>query len=312
MPEVRINLPSLTINALLAVLLLGACSAPPSPIATETQLQATLTNTPLPSTGTTTSPPSSGITSTMIRPSDGMEMVYVPGGSFILSERGKVGERAHNVTLNNYWIDQTEITNMHYSQCVEDGVCQAPTACAWGDPTYEDDSYQDHPVICVTWQMANDYCEWAGGRLPTEAEWDYAARGPERRLYPWGDHFDAAMLNFCDSSCPHEDAQYPNYNDGYVKTSPVGSYPNGASWCGAMDMAGNVWEWVSDRYAPYEAIDQDNPQGPKTGSERLIRGGSWYDDAHFLRSDFRHQYNPEDFIHLIGFRCVVPGIDNEQ
>jgi formylglycine-generating enzyme required for sulfatase activity len=262
--------------------------------------------------GTPIPPTSSGTPAKMIRPSDGMEMVYVPGGTFVISEKGKSGEGTHNVTLHNYWIDQTEITNMQYSQCVEAGVCRAPTSCAWGDPTYEDESYKDHPVICVTWQMASTYCDWAGGRLPTEAEWDYAARGPERRLYPWGDRFDETRLNFCDESCPHDGAQFQGYNDGYMKTSPVGSYPNGASWCGAMDMAGNVWEWVSDRYAPYGSVDQDNPQGPATGSDRLIRGGSWYDDAHFLRSDFRHQYDPADFIHLIGFRCVIPDIEKEK
>ena len=277
-----------------------------------TSTSSSTTTEVTPPSDTVIPPTPSGNPTEMIRPSDGMEMVYVPGGTFVLSEKGKGGEGAHNVTLHNYWIDQTEITNKQYSHCVEAGVCRAPTTCAWGDPTYEDESYKDHPVICVTWQMASTYCDWAGGRLPTEAEWDYAARGPERRLYPWGDRFDETRLNFCDESCPHVDARFQGYNDGYVKTSPVGTYSNGASWCGAMDMAGNVWEWVADRYAPYGTVDQDNPQGPSTGSERLIRGGSWYDDTHFLRSDFRHQYDPADFIHLIGFRCVIPDITIEK
>jgi formylglycine-generating enzyme required for sulfatase activity len=245
-----------------------------------------------------------------VRSNDGMEMVYVPGGSFVLSEQGKSGQGAHQVTLDSYWIDQIEITNLQYARCVEAGVCRAPTTCSWGDPTYEDDSYQDHPVVCVTWRMASTYCEWAGGRLPTEAEWDFAARGPERSRYPWGDRFDETRSNFCDASCSHTDARYPDYDDGYVQTSPAGSYPDGASWCGAMDMSGNVWEWVFDRYAPYETVDQDNPQGPTTGSERLIRGGSWYDTPDFNRADHRHPYDPQASIHLIGFRCAVS--DGEQ
>jgi formylglycine-generating enzyme required for sulfatase activity len=293
-----------------SVLFLFSGCTPSDAVLTSTSSSTTTEMTPPSDTVITPTP--SGNPTEMIRPSDGMEMVYVPGGTFVLSEKGKGGEGAHNVTLHNYWIDQTEITNKQYSQCVEAGVCRAPTTCAWGDPTHEDESYKDHPVICVTWQMASTYCDWVGGRLPTEAEWDYAARGPERRLYPWGDRFDETRLNFCDESCPHVDARFQGYNDGYVKTSPVGTYPNGASWCGAMDMAGNVWEWVADRYAPYGTVDQDNPQGPSTGSERLIRGGSWYDDAHFLRSDFRHQYDPADFIHLIGFRCVIPDIKIEK
>ena len=248
----------------------------------------------------------------MIRASDGMEMVYVPGGTFVLSERGKGGEGAHTVTLHNYWIDQTEITNMQYYQCVEAGACRAPTTCAWGEPTYKDASYKDHPVICITWQMANAYCEWAGGRFPTDAEWDYAARGPERSIYPWGDSFDAARLNFCDASCPHTDSQYRDYNDGYGMTAPVGNYPDGVSWCGAMDMAGNVWEWVADWYGPYGTGAQENPAGPTTGNERLIRGGSWYDASDFNRADHRHPYDPQDYNHLIGFRCVMPDIEQEQ
>ena len=249
---------------------------------------------------------SSNITMEMVRPSDGMQMVFVAGGSFTLSERGKGGAGSHSVTLDSYWIDQTEVTNEKYSLCVEDGVCQAPTTCAWGDPTYGDESYKDHPVICVTREMASTYCDWASGRLPTEAEWDYAARGPGRTIYPWGDEFDSERLNFCDASCPHTDARFHDHNDGYAKTSPVGNYPNGASWCNAMDMAGNVWEWVSDWYGPYPMEDQVNPAGPDLGSEGLIRGGSWYDNPEFNRSDHRHPYDPRDHIHLIGFRCVVP------
>ena len=258
------------------------------------------------------SPTPSSTPGDMIRHSDGMEMVFVPGGTFILAERGISGRGAHSVTLYNYWIDKTEITNHQYSLCVEAGVCRAPTTCTWGDPTYDLDSHQNHPVICVTRKMASTYCSWAGGRLPTDAEWDFAARGPERSLFPWGDEFDPAKLNFCDASCSHIGDQYNDYNDEYPKTSPAGNYPNGASWCGAMDMAGNVWEWISDWYELYTGEDQINPTGPHSGSEGLIRGGSWYDNPEFNQSDHRHPYDPRDYNHLIGFRCVVSNIELEQ
>lgn len=242
---------------------------------------------------------------TMLRPSDGMQMVFVKGTSFGLSERGRSGAGSHQVTLDSFWIDQTEVTNEQFARCVADGRCRAPTTCSWGEPTYGDDAYTDHPVICVTRDMASTYCEWAGGRLPTEAEWDYAARGPERNAYPWGSDADHARLNSCDASCPHTDVRFAEYDDGYAQTSPVGSFPDGASWCGALDMAGNVWEWVSDWYEPYSRSDQVNPTGPETGSEGIIRGGSWYEDLEFGSVDHRHPYEPRAYIHLIGFRCVV-------
>jgi len=261
-------------------------------------------------TGTAHTP--SNTTQEMARPRDGMQMVFVAGGSFTLSEQDKGNAGSHSVTLDSYWIDQTEVTNEQYSLCVEDGSCRAPTVCAWGDPTYEDESYKDHPVICVTRAMAIAYCDWVGGRLPTEAEWDFAARGPVRTVYPWGNGFDPARLNFCDASCAHTDAQYHGYNDGYAKTSPAGSYPEGASWCSTLDMAGNVWEWVSDWYGPYTREDQINPTGPGSGIEGVIRGGSWYDTPDFNRSDHRHPYDPQDHNHLIGFRCVMPYTEVDQ
>jgi formylglycine-generating enzyme required for sulfatase activity len=244
---------------------------------------------------------------TQTRPADGMVMVYVPGGEFTMGTGWNLEAPAHTVELDHFWIDQTEVTNAQYSQCVEVGACYAPTTCAWGEPTYDDVSKADHPVICVTWQAAHMYCEWVGGRLPTEAEWEYAARGPQGAIYPWGDDFDGTRLNFCDANCPRDDQKDADYDDGYVETAPVKSYPSGASWCGAQDMAGNVWEWVADWYGPYPSVPQTNPTGAESGDERLIRGGSWYDcDEHgFLRTDNRHPYDPRDYNYLIGFRCVV-------
>jgi formylglycine-generating enzyme required for sulfatase activity len=254
----------------------------------------------------------SSVQKTKTRSADGMVMVFVPEAAFKVSENGKGGAGTHEVRLNSFWIDQTEITNSNYRQCVEGGVCAPPDTCAWGEPTYNDPSYNNHPVICVTQEMVNTYCECAGGRLPTEAEWDYAARGSERTSFTWGDAFIPENLNFCDKNCPKVDSNYKNFDDGYEQTAPVGFYPDGASWCGAMDMNGNVWEWVADWYAPYTQDAQENPQGPSTGVERVIRGGSWYDNPDFLRADHRHPFNPTDFNHLIGFRCVLPNLKSDQ
>jgi formylglycine-generating enzyme required for sulfatase activity len=244
-----------------------------------------------------------------VRTADGMTMVYVPGGEFRMGRKWNSDARAHPVALDGFWIDQTEVTNAQYRLCVDVGVCRPATSCAWGDPTYDDPSKAKHPVICVSWQASQAYCEWAGGRLPTEAEWEYAARGPESVLYPWGDDFDSTRLNSCDINCPHDDQRVTDYDDGHALTAPVGSYPSGASWCGALDMLGNVWEWVADWYGPYPSGRQVNPTGPESGTEALIRGGSWFDfnDYGFLRADERHPFDPQGNNYVIGFRCAGSG-----
>jgi formylglycine-generating enzyme required for sulfatase activity len=255
-----------------------------------------------------TAPAAYNLGDTRIRPADEMLTVYVPPGAFKMGRPWNLTDRAHTVELDSFWIDQTEVTNAHYSRCVQAGACPAPTACSWGEPTYDDAAKENHPVICVTWQAASAYCAWAGGRLPTEAEWEYAARAPGAAVYPWGDEFDGTKLNSCDVNCPHEGQRVTDYDDGHAQTAPVGSYPEGASWCGALDMAGNVWEWVADWYGPYQSGRQTNPTGPEEGSERLIRGGSWFDynEYGFLRADNRHPFEPRAAQDMIGFRCVVP------
>jgi formylglycine-generating enzyme required for sulfatase activity len=238
-----------------------------------------------------------------------MTMIYVPGGEFRMgTSLIDLAARAHMVALDGFWIDQTEVTNAQYHRCVEAGACSAPTTCHWGEPTYDDGTKADHPVVCVSWQSAHAYCTWVEARLPTEAEWEYAARGPEGPIYPWGDELDGSRLNSCDIHCPHEDQKVDAFDDGYARTAPVGAYPAGASWCGALDMAGNVWEWVADWHAPYRFTRQTNPTGPESGSERVLRGGSWWDyDAHgFLRADNRHPYEPRAAHDIVGFRCAVP------
>ena len=249
-----------------------------------------------------------GLGDTSTRPADGMSMVYVPGGQYKMGGTGNFADRKHTVELDSFWIDQTEVTNAHYRRCVEAGACRAPTTCSWGEPTYDDAAKADHPVLCVAWHDAHSYCQWAGGRLPTEAEWEYAARGTDSALYPWGDEFDGTKLNSCDTNCPHEDQRVTAYDDGYARTAPAGNYPAGASWCGALDLAGNVWEWVADWHGSYPLTRQTNPTGPERGSERLIRGGSWFDynEYGFLRAANRHPFEPRATNDTIGFRCVVP------
>ena len=198
----------------------------------------------------------------------------------------------HQVTLDSFWIDTTEVSNAQYALCVDAGACNPSRLI--NHTTYNGD---DYPVAGVPWQDAADYCNWAGGRLPTEAEWAYAARGPERHNYPWGDAFDCSGGNFGDD--------FTACDDGYANTAPVGSFPAGASWCGALDMAGNVWEWVLDWYGAYSSAAQTNPSGPPDGDQKILRGGSWAYDQESVRSSYRYAVPPEANYLGVGFRCVV-------
>jgi len=209
----------------------------------------------------------------------------------------------HTVTLDTYFIDKYEVTNARYKACVDAGGCTAP----WSvnsytrRPYYSTSTYADYPVVNVTWYQASAFCAWAGGRLPTEAEWEKAARGSsDTRKYPWGDSApDCTKLN------------YHHYNGfGYEycvgDTSRVGFYPSGASPYGVMDMAGNVWEWVNDWYGEsyYSVSPGVNPQGPSTGSYRVLRGGSWGNSGNYVRSASRILDDPDVWVISLGFRCV--------
>jgi formylglycine-generating enzyme required for sulfatase activity len=159
----------------------------------------------------------------------------------------------------------------------------------------------------VTWADAENYAKWVGGRLPTEAEWEYAARGPDSERYPWGARFDGTKLNYCDANCTAaSDDEKTDY--GHAQSAPVGSYPRGASWCGALDMAGNVWEWVHDWYDPgyYNAYPSDNPQGPLSDTLRVQRGGSYLTPERNLHCAFRGYQTPQRRLSDLGFRVVVP------
>ncbi len=253
----------------------------------------TKTFTPVPPTFT----PTPGIGSTK-NGEDGMTLVFVPAGEFTMgSDTGESDEQpTHSVNLDAFWIDQTEVTNAMYAQCVEDGDCSPPASVK----SYTHDSYygnlefDDYPVIYVDWNRANAYCSWAGRRLPTEAEWEKAARGEDGRTYPWGEEISCAYANYYDGSkfCVGD-------------TAPVGSYPDGASIYGALDMAGNVWEWVSSLYQGYPYSATDGREDLSASGSRVLRGGSWYGLDNSVRSAFRYRYDPSYVSNNLGFRCSL-------
>ncbi len=236
------------------------------------------------------------------RPADGMRMIYIPAGEFRMGsasgDRAARGEEKpqHRVTLEAYWIDRTEVTNAMFRRFVTE------TGYKWRGAYFGAD---DYPVVNISREDAVAYCKWTGGSLPTEAQWEKAARGTEGPIYPWGDSFDPARLNFCDKNCSYTWAN-KTADDGWAKTAPVGSFLSGASPYGVLDMAGNALEWVLDWYSEsyYKSSPANNPIGPASGKYRVLRGGSWQDGASSVRAAGRIGYNPAGRDDTIGFRCV--------
>jgi formylglycine-generating enzyme required for sulfatase activity len=239
-------------------------------------------------------------------------MVYLPAGEFTMgSDEGSRDELpVHAITLDAFYIDKTEVTNAQFAQFLNEGGNQEEGGATWLNVEDEDcliaesggqyrpkSGYADHPVIEVTWYGATAYCQWAGRRLPTEAEWEKAARGVEGRAYPWGEGIDCGLANY--GGCVGE-------------TVAVGSYPTAASPYGALDMAGNVYEWVIDWYDSryYAASPRDNPQGPDSGSFRGVRGGSWVNGEKRVRAAARFNNAPSNPLNNVGFRCARSDSDS--
>ena len=238
------------------------------------------------------------IGSTAVSKKDGMTLVYVPAGEFEMgSQDGEADEQpVHKVFLGAFWIDKTEVTNSQYSKCMDEGACTPPMASGSQTRTryYGSSGYSDFPVVYVNWNQADLYCRWAGRELPTEAQWEKAARGMDSRIYPWGEEKpNSAYLNF-------------NANDG--DTTKVGSYQQGISPSGTLDMAGNVWEWTADWYdSEYYSsqVNWRNPLGPSAGEYHVQRGGAWGDGDYKVRSTYRKKKYPTYGNNYDGFRCAL-------
>jgi formylglycine-generating enzyme required for sulfatase activity len=250
------------------------------------------------------------------RASDGVEMMLVPAGEFLMGSTDtdpKAGDDEmpqHIVYLDAFWIDRTEVTNTRYVQFLNT-LGEHAGACGGHDcveTQFEDkyshillqggryaveNGFEEHPATQVSWYGAQAYCTWAGARLPTEAEWEKAARGVDGRLYPWGN-----QAPDCDKA---------QYGDCGGATVPVGSRLAGASPYRVLDMAGNVWEWVADWYDPayYDASPARNPQGPDAGERKVFRGGSWGYLPTFIRAGDRARNRPTYAGFNVGFRCAA-------
>ena len=230
-------------------------------------------------------------------------LVPVPSGDFKMGSRGDAladgdEEPLHTVFLDAFQIDQYEVTNALYQQCVDAGQCHAPSNSSSSTRTrgayYDTPALDNYPVTFVSWYDAEAYCQWVDRRLPTEAEWEKTARGTDGRIYPWGNEGEATRLN----------VSFSNSLPG--GRTAVGSFPSGASPYGAMDMAGNVWEWVADWYAPgyYAQSPTRNPQGPALGSYKALRGGSWDNELAEARTANRDRADPGLSYGHLGFRCA--------
>jgi formylglycine-generating enzyme required for sulfatase activity/tRNA A-37 threonylcarbamoyl transferase component Bud32 len=306
-PTVAITSPTAT-----AATSLPSELTPPTP-------ESSPTPTPSPSPAATTTPtPSLPQIEVRVWETDNAEMVFVPAGEFAMGsdELGDDEQPIHRVYLDDFWIDRYEVTNERFARFVAEADYQTDAEKAnWGwvrvgseweavsgadwrhprGPSSGIEDKMDHPVVLVSWNDADTYCRWSGKRLPTEAQWEKAARGPtldSGYIYAWGEEFDPSKANTKES----------NLND----TIPVGSFsPQGDSPYGASDMTGNVWEWVTDWYdsSYYTQAPPSNPPGPAAGTYKVLRGGSWLFDELYARTAFRYSLRPDYTYDFTGFRC---------
>lgn len=305
---------------ILIALLTACASAPASPIVAPTSLPSatsapTFTAVPAATAEVTAPSPTSTSEAQVFRFSsvDGMPQVYIPNGVLHMGGydvRAAPDEfPAHDVTLDAYWMDQLEVTNAMYALCVNAGACDLPQnlGTARIADYFGNSEFKNYPVVYVTWGQAKTYCEWANRRLPTEAEWERAARGDDLRTFPWGED--------------KPDWRFANFNMLVTDTSRVGSYAMGASPFGVLDLAGNVAEWTNDFYDFdfYLTSPLANPLGPESSSSlnRVVRGGSLGDAEINIRVSKRSSVRGSnlnaapgsesylgDFSPRIGFRCA--------
>jgi formylglycine-generating enzyme required for sulfatase activity len=285
--------------------------------------------TPLPSS-VIDFPSGPGLNSTFLREVDDMKMLFVPGGTFMMgsSENDSNAEAferpQHRVPVNGFWVDETEVTNMQYALFLNAVTADTAQLSTWinlnsdysrirgGNMVFEvDQDVRSQPVTEVSWFGADAYCQWVGGRLPTEEEWEYAARGPDSPIYPWGDKFAGTSLNFCDLNCPR-DWRNVTYDDGYSMAAPVGSFSSGRSWVGILDLAGNVAEWTANGLYGYSADVNWAGSGftsvatdATEGFHKVVRGGSWANTYKWTRAAYRAFPAPDETSEFIGFRCAA-------
>ena len=279
------------------------------PAAADTrQVKASATSAQNPTDSPSQAPPTEALTATSSAPlpeitdGTGTTMVLVPAGPFLMGGSDLNAEPdekpVHTVILNDYYIDKFEVTNVAYQACVAAGICKPPikTDSFTRSKYYGIPEYNNYPVVYVDWSMAKNYCEWREARLPTEAEWEKAARGSEdQRFYPWGTSIISCQL-----------ANYNGAHGCYNGTTRVDSYEEGKSPYGVYGMAGDVWEWVADWYSEtyYQFSPTSNPKGPDTGRSRVLRGGSWNRQEYDIRVSNRNKYGPGYYNFDIGFRCA--------
>lgn len=217
---------------------------------------------------------------------DGTTLIEVKGGTFTMGSDENSDEKPpHSVTVASFYVGKYDVTNLQFRRFVDATDYDAGTE--WKE--YVDVWGGNAPVVCVSWHDANAYCRWAGMRLPTEAEYEYVARGREGRKYPWGNEWDASRC--CNS------------RNSRGRAAAVGSYASGASWCGALDVAGNVWQWCSSKYVPYPYDARDGREDPSGSDRRVLRGGSW-GSLDYCRGAYRSLLTPGVRIDYYGFRGI--------
>lgn len=229
-------------------------------------------------------------------------MVLIPAGEFAMgSDRGQEDEQpVHRVSLKAFYLDVYEVTVSRFGEFLASQKPDAPFK--WNEAGAG--AHENKPVVGVNWYDARDYCRWAGKRLPTEAEWELAARGSEGRIYPWGSAHPTKG---------HANAGQTKWH-GYDTLTNVGRYESGKTPEGVYDLAGNLWEWVADWYDPtyYQFSGRDNPKGPSAGPLRALRGGAWNNDSKAIRSANRAGYAPDARRNDVGFRCARDGPSPER